>query len=153
MLLGFLALAWLAGCAKPTDPSTSPMADAPSPVSYQLFAGTKAWPATPGAAPTSLTFTVPANATALHVFFTWHGQAPGGYSATYSATLVAPDGKERKLAGESIPAGPYLCAGSACGPAEKQFDYDQGLAGTWTLRLEGAYTATAVLSAMVDASR
>jgi hypothetical protein len=126
---------------------------APGKVTYSLFSGGKDWPATPGAAPAVLTFIVPANATAAHVGFSWRGQAPGGYSSSRVATLKDAAGKETQLTGADLPANPYLCANSKCGPAEKVLDFDPAAIGTWSLRLEGAYTATAILHVTVDATR
>jgi hypothetical protein len=126
--------------------------EAPALVTYKLFEGHQDWPMAPGTAATTLEFEVPANATAANVTFSWRGQQPGGYSSSRGAVLVDAAGAETVLVDGDLPANPYACANSRCGPEDREYDFDLPAPGTWTLRLEGAFTATAVLTVTVTAT-
>lgn len=145
-----VAMVFLAGCTNDAQSSPDDDADeqtAPEVAPQVLFDGQQAWPTTPGTT-TAMAFDAPGNATKIVLHFNWRGQYPVGTSSFRAAVAILPSGEEVELLGGDLPANPYVCTTTVCGPAnDRDFTFEGDVAGAWAVELRGVYTATATLRA------
>jgi hypothetical protein len=114
----------------------------------ELFNDTVLWPATPLDGDGKHRFDVPPGAERVEVVYNRFGHQPGGYQIEARALLVDAEGETHDLENRGpVSTTPYACANAVCGyPQDKVFMLTAS-EGTWTVSLEGYFTADVKLQA------